>query len=62
MTQASRKDKVSPSLPQSGQSAEQNWNDASEEEILRAYREMAAGEEQEKDAIAWIEAHVGECL
>lgn len=53
---------MSQSLPQSGQSAEQNWNDASEEEILHAYREMAADEEAEKDAMAWIEAHVGECL
>jgi hypothetical protein len=53
---------VSPSLPQSCQSAERNWNDASEEELLRAYREMAADEERENDAIAWIEAHVGEYL
>jgi hypothetical protein len=53
---------VTPSLPQSGQSAERNWNNVSEEELLRAYREMAADEEREKDAIAWIEARVGECL
>jgi hypothetical protein len=53
---------VRQSLPQSGQSTERNWNHASKEELLRAYREMAADEEQEKVAIAWIEAHLGECL
>jgi len=53
---------VTPSLPQRGQSDERNWYFASEGEILRGYQEMAADEAREKDAVAWIEAFVGECL
>jgi len=53
---------VTQSMSQTGQSDERNWYFASEGEILRGYQEMAADEEREKDAVAWIEAFVGECL
>ena len=42
--------------------ATRDWSLATEEEVLRGYQEMAADEEREREAVEWIESHVGECL
>lgn len=35
---------------------QRDWQTATEEEMLRGYREMAADEEREKEAYEWSEA------
>lgn len=39
-----------------------DWNLATEEEVSRGYKEMAADDEREREAFEWIEAEIGECL
>jgi hypothetical protein len=46
------------------QSAEEgrDWFQASEDEILRGYEQMAADEEREAEALEWSEALIGDGL
>jgi hypothetical protein len=39
-----------------------DWSQASKEQILRGYEEMAANEEREAEALEWSEALIGDGL
>jgi hypothetical protein len=39
-----------------------DWSQATEEQILRGYEEMAADQERETEAFKWSEALIGDSL
>jgi hypothetical protein len=41
---------------------EDDWSQATEEELRRGYEDMAADAEHEREALEWIEGLIGETL